>query len=118
MANRRYLSFNLHKSATSAGKKKVLSKIDKVYPVRRPCQSSIKPSEVIDSDFVPVEHTLIDKDPLPLSALSFMTGNCIGKLYLKSIEIGIVSHSLKLFSSGFDIQIIGQNVLIKLLIFI
>jgi len=34
MDNRRYLFFNLRKSATSAGKKKVLSKIDKVYPVR------------------------------------------------------------------------------------
>src|SRR4030065_194284 len=72
---------------------------------------SIKPSQVVNCNLIPVKHPLIDKDPLPLAALGFMTRHCIGKFDLEGIEIFIALHSFKLLSSCFNMKIIIKNIM-------
>ena len=46
-----------------------IRKIHQVDPVRGSCKRCIKPSQVINSGFLPVEHSLINENPLPLPPL-------------------------------------------------
>ena len=64
--------------------KPLIIEIHQVNPVCWAGQSSIEPPEIIESYLIPVEHSLVDENPFPLTALGFMTRNCISELYLNS----------------------------------
>src|SRR5690606_32906317 len=87
-------------------------KTNQIYFFLSSCDGRIKPSQIISVLSVG-QVRLLDKNRVPLSALSFVTRNCIRKLHLQSVEIFVFLYFFVFFILCSFIFIISHNFLIQ-----
>lgn len=94
-------------------KEETFAEVDKKKLLNTSRKGGVEPAHKICIKHFFGKVALINKDGIPLTALSFMAGNCVSKFNLKSVEVRIVLHFFHALAFAAYMSIVLQNGLVK-----